>query len=284
MVAISGFPLYQERGKGVLIDSHCHVDQFPHPEEIVRECEKNSIRVVAVTNLPSHFAIAADRLKGHQSVWAALGMHPLMATETIRELSAFRRLIPYVDYVGEIGLDYSSEGIATRAVQNKVFDEVLSSLGDRQRFITLHSRGAESEILARLKAHRIEHAVFHWFTGSAENLDEIVAAGHLISINGAMLRSPKGISLVRRVPREAILVETDGPFTKIGGRPSRPTDIKAIYEKLSVQKNCAVSEMITIVSDNFARAKSRSSPNLSHRKHPWLKESQLSFRAKPSGE
>ena len=150
MVAVSGFPVHQERGQGVLIDSHCHVDQFPHPEEIVRECEKASIRVVAVTNLPSDFAIAADRLKGHPHVWAALGMHPLMATKAIRELSAFRRLVPYVDYVGEIGLDYSSEGIATKAVQDRVFEEVLGSLEDRHRFITLHSRRAASEILARL--------------------------------------------------------------------------------------------------------------------------------------
>jgi TatD DNase family protein len=257
MVAVGGFPVHQKRGQGVLIDSHCHVDQFPHPEEIVRECEKTSIRVVAVTNLPSDFAIAADRLKGHPYVWAALGMHPLMATKAIRELSAFRRLVPYVDYVGEIGLDYSSEGIATKAVQDRVFEEVLGSLGDRHRFITLHSRGAASEILARLQAHRIQHAVFHWFTGSAGELDKIVDAGHLVSINGAMLRSSKGISLVRRVPREAILIETDGPFSKIGDRASKPADVKAVYEKLSVQTGCAVSELMHVVSANFARAKGR---------------------------
>lgn len=254
MAAREGLSLHQERGQDVLIDSHCHVDQFPNPEEIVRGCEKNSIRVVAVTNLPSDFVVAADRLKDNKYVSAAIGMHPLMAAKAIREMSAFRRLIPQIDYVGEIGLDYSPEGGATKAVQNRLFDEVLCSLSDRHRFVTLHSRRAESEVLSRLEAHRIQRAVFHWFTGSTGALDKVVEAGHFISVNGAMLRSAKGLALVHRVPREAILVETDGPFSTIADRPSSPLEVMTVYEKLSAEKGWSLAELIDIVSANFARA------------------------------
>ena len=238
----------------MLIDTHCHIDQFPNPQDVVEECEKRALRVVAVTNLPSAFVIAADRLKAKRYVSAALGMHPLMATKAIRELSAFRRIVPHVEYIGEIGLDFSPAGQATKAVQERVFDEVLGSLADRRRFITLHSRRAEKTVLDRLEANQIRRAVFHWFTGSASDLSKIVEAGHFISVNAAMLQSEKGISLVRTVPREAILIETDGPFCRFGDRPSKPTDVKAIYARLSIQIGCSGKELEDLVSANFAKA------------------------------
>lgn len=238
----------------MLIDTHCHVDQFPSPQEIVKECENYALRVVAVTNLPSDFVLAADRLKASRFVSAALGMHPLMAPKAIREISAFRRIAPHVDYIGEIGLDYTPEGLATKALQERVFDEVLSSLSDRQRFITIHSRRAEKEVLARLESNRIRRAVFHWFTGSASDLASITEAGHFVSVNAAMLQSEKGIALLRRVPREAVLVETDGPFCKINGRPSRPTDLEDIYKKLMDQMGSSRQELEDLLTANFAKA------------------------------
>jgi TatD DNase family protein len=238
----------------VLIDTHCHVDQFLNPPEIVEECEKRGLRVVAVTNLPSDFVIAADRLKGKRYVCAALGMHPLMAAKAIRELSAFRRIVPHVGYIGEIGLDYSPAGLATKAVQERVFDEVLGSLTDRHRFITLHSRRAEKAVLDRLESNRIRRAVFHWFTGTAAELKKVVEAGHFVSVNAAMLQSEKGVTLVRVVPLEAILVETDGPFCKFGQRVSKPTDVHDIYAKLSTHMGCSARELEERVSTNFTKA------------------------------
>jgi TatD DNase family protein len=238
----------------VLIDTHCHVDQYPNPQDIVGECEKRAVRVIAVTNLPSDFVIAADRLKGKRYVTAALGMHPLMAAKAIRELSAFRRIVPHVEYVGEVGLDYSPVGLATKAVQERVFDEVLGSLGDRRRFITIHSRRAERAVLERLQSNQIRGAVFHWFTGSASDLKRAVEAGHFVSVNAAMLQSEKGIALVRSIPRDAILVETDGPFCKFGDRPSNPTDVEDIYRRISAQIGCSQQELQNFVSANFAKA------------------------------
>jgi len=131
----------------MLIDTHCHIDQFPSPEDVIRQCETGGLRVVAVTNLPSHFAIAADRLRKHPLVSPALGIHPLSASKGIRELAAFKRMAPYADFIGEIGLDFSRHGEASKSIQERVFEEVLGAITDRPRFITLHSRGAEGAVL-----------------------------------------------------------------------------------------------------------------------------------------
>ena len=124
----------------MLIDTHCHIDQFPSPQDVIRECETSGLRVVAVTNLPSHFAVAADRLRKHPLVSPALGIHPLSASEGIRELAAFKRMAPHTNFIGEIGLDFSRHGGASKTIQERVFEEVLRAIQDRPRFITLHSR------------------------------------------------------------------------------------------------------------------------------------------------
>jgi len=237
----------------MLIDTHCHVDQFPSPEKIVRECESNGLRVVAVTNLPSHFALAADRLSQHPLVSAALGMHPMYARHGLRELSAFRRMAPYVDFIGEIGLDFSRAGIASKDTQERVFDEILSAICDRPRFLTLHSRGAEKAVLESLRLHKISAAVFHWFSGSSKVLAELFAEGHFVSINPAMISSATGRRVIAQAPRERVLVESDGPFTKIKGSICTPVDVARVYESLATTWKVPLDEAISDIDANFHR-------------------------------
>lgn len=237
----------------MLIDTHCHIDQFPSPERVVRECEESSLRVVAVTNLPSHFALADDRLRGHPLLSPALGIHPMAANEGIHELAAFKRMAAHVDFIGEIGLDYSRHGQATKGVQERVFEEVLRAIANRPRFITLHSRGAEIPVLEALNRHKIRGAVFHWFTGTSEALDRVLQEGHFVSVNAAMLGTASGKKVIARAAKSSVLVESDGPFAKIKGRPSHPNDITAVYRDLAAQWAVNLAEAVESVANNFNR-------------------------------
>ncbi|MES3030956.1 MAG: TatD family hydrolase [Patescibacteria group bacterium] len=235
----------------MLIDTHCHIDQFPSPEEVIRECERSAIRVVAVTNLPSHFAVAADRLCGHKLVSPALGMHPLFAAEGIRELGAFKQMAPYSHFIGEIGLDFSRQGLASKPIQVRVFEEVLCALNDRPRFITLHSRGAESAVMEALRRHKIRKSVFHWFTGTEKVLLEVISDGHFVSINPAMLCTAKGKRILECTPPDRVLVESDGPFAKTGGSPCKPTDVDVVYQALAKHWNICMQGVVDLVRANF---------------------------------
>lgn len=237
----------------MLIDTHCHIDQFPSPEGVVRECEKSRLRVVAVTTLPSHFAVAAGRLRGHPLVSAALGMHPLSASEGIRELAAFKRMAPHAIFIGEIGLDFSRHGVASKIIQERIFEEVLSAIQDRPRFITLHSRGAENAVLEGLRRHKICNAVFHWFTGSSKDFGSVIDDGHLVSVNPAMLGTASGKKIIAQAPRAAVLVESDGPFAKVQGSPSHPKDISLVYDELATQWGIQFDEAVEVVMNNFNR-------------------------------
>jgi TatD DNase family protein len=251
MVARERFGVSEERASGMLIDTHCHIDQFPSPEDVVRQCEENALRVVAVTNLPSHFAVAADRLRGHKFVSAALGMHPLFATEGIRELAAFKRMAPHSNFIGEIGLDFSRRGIASKGIQERVFEEVLRAIQDRPRFITLHSRGAEAAVLEGLRRHGIEAAVFHWFSGSTKVLKDVLAQGHFVSINPAMLSNANGGRVIAQSPRERILVESDGPFVKVNDQVCRPVSVALVYQNLATRWNVSNAGAVACIKSNF---------------------------------
>jgi len=238
----------------MLIDSHCHIDQFPEPEVLLQECQQIPMRVVAVTNLPSHYEIALSHLEGQTHILPALGMHPLCAQQGIRELSDFRRLADSAIYIGEIGLDFSRAGIATKSIQTRVFEEVLRILHGRRRFITIHSRGAEEAVLEALSRHQIQNAVFHWFTGPATLLKDIFKAGHLVSINASAIATQKGKVLISRAPKDSVLVESDGPFAKVHGKPAHPRTVALAYEALAQEWGVPVASAVTQVSRNFERS------------------------------
>src|SRR5690606_14651517 len=128
-----------------------------------------------VTNLPSHFEMGLPHIRGLKHVRLALGLHPLFAERhTEEELQSFNRLLQKTSYVGEIGLDNSREGKATFKQQLSSFRFVLASIQDQPRFITLHSRGAESEVLNTLQEFKIMNAVFHWYSGPISLINEII--------------------------------------------------------------------------------------------------------------
>lgn len=253
MVARKGIELPEKRNTRMLIDTHCHVDQFPSPETVVQECESRGIHVVAVTNLPSHFALAADRLRNSPFVRPALGIHPLSAVNGVRELGAFKRMAPHTNYIGEIGLDFSPHGKLSKAIQERIFEEILNAIKDRPRFITIHSRGAEKAVLQNLRRYQIHGAVFHWFSGSARDFDEAIADGHFVSVNPSMFSSISGKKVIENAPKECLLVESDAPFTKIRGKSSHPKDIAVVYHALAAKWQLSLNETEKIIASNFNR-------------------------------
>jgi len=236
-----------------LIDTHCHLDQIDSPEAVAKEAESRAFTIIAVTNLPSHYARALEPLRSCTHVKPALGFHPLMAAANQHELMPFTRLARTADHIGEIGLDFSEKGIATKEIQTASFARILDVLRGRRRFITIHSRGAVGQVLDLLEQKQVGPAVFHWFTGSGTQLARVIAAGHSLSINPAMLRTASGMRLIESVPRDRVLTETDAPFSRVDGRPARPWDVKLVLERLGQLWTQELTEVDALIGSNYAR-------------------------------
>jgi TatD DNase family protein len=210
-----------------MIDFHCHVDLYSDPQNIARQCEERGIYVLSVTNTPSAWEHTDGLLNGYKRVRTAWGIHPQLAKERKSELGLFRRLLPRVPYVGEVGLDGSTQCLGYWEDQLTVFNAVLEMCeGEGGRILSIHSRRAVSAVLSALSAHpKAGTAVLHWFSGSFRELHRAIDSGCWFSVNEVMLNSTKGRALVTQMPKDRVLTESDGPFALAKGRAALPWDI-----------------------------------------------------------
>lgn len=241
------------RASRLMIDTHCHLDQIDSPESIVEGCRAKGMQVVAVTNLPSHYALSLPHLKDSPLIKPALGLHPLLAAANQHELMPFVRLANGAEYIGEIGLDFSPKGAPTRDAQVAAFERILDALKGCRRFITVHSRGAVIPVLNLLQRKGVGPVVFHWFTGSSSELGRVIDAGHYLSINPSMLGTATGRRVIEATPEDRILTETDAPFARIKGRTTLPWDVDAVLSHLVVEWKKDCGEVERAIAENFTR-------------------------------
>ena len=235
----------------MIVDTHCHYDMFDNPTQIIRDCEKNQIITIGMTNLPSHFEMGFPHLKGFKFVRMALGLHPLMANEHNKELLIFKRNIDNTSYIGEIGLDFSKEGTATKDIQIKSFESVLEYIKTKNKIVSLHSRRAEKEVLELLLKYKIKNVIFHWYSGGITILKQILESGYYFSINPSMVNSKSGQKLISEIPFDKILTETDSPYTMIGNRKTRPNDVKVVINHLAKSNGLSAEFVENKIHSNF---------------------------------
>ncbi len=100
--------------------------------------------------------------------------------------------------------------------------------------MSIHSRRATSAVLDRLEAFPSAGiAILHWFSGSKRDLDHANSLNCWFSVGSAMLLANKSRELVRYMPPERILTETDGPFAKVDGRSAMPWDVQRTVVQLA---------------------------------------------------
>jgi TatD DNase family protein len=195
-------------------------------------------------------------LYGRRSgVRLALGLHPLEVTkmDLARELKLFASYASSTSYIGEIGLDFSANGRASRPAQTQAFEAILQTPGVSAKLMTLHSRGAAREVVANLTTARASRVILHWFSGALRDLDSALEAGFLFSINPAMTRSARGQKIIARLPRERVLVETDGPYISVGGNAAEPRDVWNVIDYLAKHWQTNRRTTAALLEENLAR-------------------------------
>lgn len=233
-------------------DTHCHIDLYKNPFDIANATERSNTFTIAVTNLPSAYYAARPHMRQFRHLKLALGMHPLLAEHhTAQERKLFKQAFQETQYIGEIGLDFSKEGIATKDKQIESFRFVLELLRQHPKVATLHSRRAETMVLELLSGYQIKPVIFHWYSGSVTVLDRIVQAGHFCSLNPAMTLSANGQKIIGRIPMEHVLTETDGPFVTVSQRPATPADVGLVHQYLSAQWGVSLADVERQLTTNL---------------------------------
>lgn len=233
------------------VDTHCHLHLLTDPTAAL-DAATDTV-VVAVTELPSRYRLLKSRFRGDRRVRVALGLHPLRASTAgpIEEGLLIRQLAG-CDYVGEVGLDFSPRGRDTKHAQIRVFERLLEEPSIRNKVVTVHSRGAERDVIDRLRQAEVR-AVLHWYTGPTTLVEDALDADMYFSFNPPMTNSAKGRSLLAAVPAERALTETDAPFAKTRGRPLAPVDVRIAVAALARQWDTSVDDAKGVIHDNLSR-------------------------------
>jgi TatD DNase family protein len=238
-----------------VIDLHCHLDLYPDPQAVRDECEKRGLYVLSVTTTPSAWKKTAELAGNSKRIRTALGLHPQLAHERVRELALFDELLQETRYVGEIGLDGSPEFQAQRHTQSEVFEHILAKCADSGgRIMSIHSKRASKDVIDTLKKYpSAGTAILHWFSGSLRDLDRAVEYGCWFSVGPPMLAGEKGRALVSRMPRDRVITESDGPFARLDGRSIMPWQVEDALRGLSEIWQVSESETQQLIVENFRR-------------------------------
>lgn len=238
-----------------LVDFHCHLDLYPNHTSLISECERLGIKTLTVTNAPKVWLRNHELVKDCKHVRAALGLHPQLAHQREKELVLFEKYISQTRYIGEVGLDGSQEFLHTMEVQQRVFRKILELCKQSgNKILTVHSRRATSEILRIIQEENFSNdgkVVLHWFTGSLSEAKKALDLGMYFSVNYRMINSVSGKKLIKFLPVDRILTESDGPFINYKNSPTTPKDVFYTLQQTAIELRLAEEMMKQQIKDNL---------------------------------
>jgi TatD DNase family protein len=237
------------------VDFHCHLDLYPDPVQVAREAEQNGVRTLAVTTTPRAWPREREMFAHLKLVRLALGLHPELVDQHAGEITLWERYLDETRYVGEVGLDSRPRARSSLPEQRAIFRRVLDTCAEHGgKILTVHSAGIPGETVRMIADHLQPdrgRVVLHWFTGGTAPMTVAARHGCYFSINASMLRSERGRSLIKAIPRDRILTETDGPFTQTAHAPARPRDIVHTVDQLAAFLHLAPKILAEQIRDNL---------------------------------
>lgn len=206
-----------------------HPSLYTHADEVVRAAQDAGVvglvAIGADVEESTRAAALAERFPSF--ILSTAGVHPHDAKSCDDStLPALRSLLAQerVRAVGECGLDFNRD-YSPRPVQERWFEAQVELAGELDLPLYLHERDAHARMLDILRAHRehFEKAVVHCFTGTREELFAYLDLDLHIGITGWICDERRGThlqELVRLIPVDRLMVETDAPF--LAPRDLRP--------------------------------------------------------------
>lgn len=237
---------------GKYIDTHCHLDLYPNPINIVKEISQLGIHVVAVTNAPFVFQATVSLAKNCALIHPAIGLHPELVKSHGKQLPVLLDGLENTIFVGEVGLDYSTNDEFERSQQRKVFESILSKCNDYgDKFISIHSRRAANDVINMIGSKFQGTAILHWFNGTVKQLEAAQNNGLYFSVNPAMILSSSAQRLIALMNPNRVLTETDGPFVDIKGTSAQPHHISILVTYLANLWKISETEAKEKIHNNF---------------------------------
>jgi TatD DNase family protein len=245
-----------------IFDSHAHYDDEAFNEDreaVIDEIKKNN--VIGVVNCGSTLEgarMSLELAKKYDFFYAAVGIHPEHADVLDEEvLEEIRKMAKQekVKAIGEIGLDYYWEENPPRQVQKEALRAQMALAEDLGLPVVIHDREAHEDTLSILKEFPKVTGVVHCFSGSAEFAAQCLKIGYYIGITGVVTfkNAKKIVEVVKAVPLEKLLLETDCPYmapAPYRGKRNKSDYISFIMEEVAKIKEISIEELSARTIEN----------------------------------
>ncbi len=252
----------------MLVDSHCHLDRLDLSDRdagldgILADARARGItQFLSVAVDLATSASLVELTERYDHVYSSVGVHPLQKIDQpvpeVEQLVALARA-PKVVAIGETGLDnfYSAE---SHQWQRDSFIRHLQASQQTGLPIIIHTRDAREETLELLRQYPLQAAgVMHCFTETWEMAEAAIELGFYISFSGIVtFKSADELrEVVRRMPLDRILVETDSPWlapVPHRGKQNEPQYVREVAETVADLKGVSLEQLAEITTQNFHR-------------------------------
>jgi len=272
----------------LFFDTHCHVNMpfFKDDyDEVIKRAIHNSVAMVIVgTDYKSSKRSIEIASRYQSGVYASVGLHPESLVERVdknlnnaviageefnQELYLLLAKFHNVVAVGEIGLDYNqpTAGIEElkrlKILQKEAFFKQLIFAAKINLPVIIHCRQAHDDMLEMLNDFKKQYrallpvdrpwGVLHCFSGNENLAWEYFNIGLMVSFTGLITFSQQWDSLIRKMPEDRLMIETDAPFMTpepYRGRRNEPVLVKYTANRIAEIRNWDLEKVASITSAN----------------------------------
>lgn len=246
-------------------DAHCHLDLMTYPNAVADETAAKGLGVFDCGVDPRDFTAAKKRASRYPNIIAGVGLHPWWLADGRcgpAEVSLLCKVAAQEHYIGEVGLDFSARFAGSEPLQIQAFDRLCDTLVQYPltgRVISIHAVRSAEAVLDVLESHGLlipnpdsPAIIFHWFSGTSDELTRARNAGCYFSVNERMLATKRSREYARQIPLDRLLLETDAP-----AEPNTETSAQSLIrslirtsERIASLKNCDAKHIESAVLAN----------------------------------
>lgn len=246
-------------------DAHCHLDLMASPNTVAHEAAAMGLELFDCGVDPRDFETAKKRAGSDPNVIAGVGLHPWWIADGrcgTAEVDLLCEFASRERFIGEVGLDFSPRFAGTEGNQTQTFERLCRTLSRHPlpgRVLSIHAVRAVGAALDILESSGLLKdtpnspiIIFHWFSGTSDELVRARHAGSFFSINERMLATKRGREYARQIPLNRLLLETDAPAEPDAGTSARQLvdSLIRVSEVIAALKNCPEESVKSVVLEN----------------------------------
>ena len=243
----------------MLIDAHSHVDRYDLVDEQALASALAEIaqhQILTISNSMDLLSYKRNLEIGKMCnlVLPTFGVHPWNAPEYGDRLDDLRGAIERSPMLGEIGLDHHFvQDTSAYPAQRKVLEFFLGAAREQEKIVSLHTKGAEREVLDLLDQYDIPRVIVHWYSGPLDIFRELVARGVYLTVGIEVLYSEHVQTIAQEIPSRQLLTETDNPGGPRGfiGQPGMPALVQDVVQGIAEARRTTTESIVQTVQANL---------------------------------